>query len=103
MALYGVTGIRVNPNNNRITHARLGQIDGQTNHWVGPLQVVEAHEVADRLVAGDTVYSIHTIEGGHTVPGAKARHVVFDNGAEGFDTLEAENHPGRTVRDLPQV
>jgi hypothetical protein len=93
----------VDPNNNRITHARWAQIDGATNEWMGAHQVVEAQEVANRLVAGDTVYSIHTVEDGNTVPGAKARHVVFVNGEEGFDTLEPDNHPGRTIRDLPSL
>ena len=81
MALYGITAIRVDLNNNRITHARLAEIDGANNKWMGPPQVVEAHEVANRLVGGDIVYSIH----GNTV-GARAPRVVFANGAEGFDT-----------------
>jgi hypothetical protein len=101
MALYGVTAIRVNGNNNRITHAKLGKIDGQTNKWIGEPEVVGAHDVGDLLLDGDnTVYSIHEIVGGRVL-GAKAKYVVFDNGVESFDTLEPENHPGRTVRDLP--
>jgi hypothetical protein len=102
MALYGITAIRVDPNNNRITHARWAQMDGASNEWMGPQQVVEAHEVANRLVGGDIVYCIHTIEGGNTV-GARARRVVFANGAEGFDTFKPQRHPGRTFRDLPGI
>jgi hypothetical protein len=98
MALYGISGIRVDPNNNRITHARWAQIDGANNKWMGPLQVVEAHEVANRLVGGDIVYSIH----GDTV-GARARRVVFANGSEGFDTFKPQKHPGRTFRNLPGI
>ena len=98
MALYGITGIRVDPNNNRITHVRWAQMDGANNKWMGPPQVVEAHEVANSLVGGDMVYSIH----GNTV-GARARRVVFANGAEGFDTLKPQKHPGRTFRDLPGI
>lgn len=101
MPLYGITAIRIDPNSGRITHARMGPVNGGDREWIGPQRVVEAREVVVRLVAGDTVYSLHTVEGGHTIPGARARRVVFVNGAEGFDTLDPENHPGRTVRDLP--
>jgi hypothetical protein len=103
MALYGITHVRINPNNNRISHARWGQIDGAANEWIGQLEVVEAHEVGNALVFNDVVYSIHTIQDGNTVPGAKARYMVYANGEEGFDTLEPENHPGRTFRDLPTI
>lgn len=103
MALYGITGIRVNPNNGRITHARLAQIDGATNNWIGDLEIVEASEVASVLVAGDTVMSIHSLPDGNRVPGAQAQYMVFEHGIEGFDTLEPENHAGRTIRDLPPI
>src|SRR5688572_26549525 len=101
MALFAITAIRIDPRSNRITHARMGQFDAGTNKWMTEPAVVEALDVAAHLMKGDTVHSIHEIEGGHTVPGAKARRVVFQDGSEGFDTREPHKHPGRTMRDLP--
>ena len=103
MSVYGITEVRVNQNqNNRIEQVRwaMFNVSPDAPPVLGELQEAEAHEVADRVHAGDEVYSVHAIPGG-TVLGAKARYVVYQNGHEGIDTLEPENHQGRTLQDLP--
>ena len=100
MPVWGITAIRTAPNSDRITRVRWQQIDSAENEWIGDQSVAEAHEVANELAVGNLVYSIHTLPDGNTVHGAQARHVVYQGGDEALDSLEPENHHGRTLHDL---
>ncbi len=96
MSLYGITGVHINKNGH-IDRARVQQIDGGNNSWIGQPGEYEAHEVANMIVMGEVVYSIFIIPGG-TVHGPKFRNVVYDLGTEGIE-LE-QDIEGRRAQDL---
>lgn len=96
MALYGLTGVHINQKG-RVVRARMQRIDGATNAWIGQPGEFEAHDVANMIVTGDTVYGIFIIPGG-TVHGPKFRRVVYEHGVEGIE-LEQDVEE-RRIQDL---
>ncbi len=96
MSIYGITGVHVNELG-RIVRARLQQIDGASNTWIGQPNEVEAHQVANQIATGDIIYSIFIVAGG-IVHGPKFRLVVYPHGSDGIE-LE-EDIEGRQVQDL---
>lgn len=83
MALYGLVGVHLDQNG-RVRRARMQQVDGATNQWVGQPGEFEADEVANRVALGDDVFSVFIVPGG-TALGPKFRRVVYGNGDEGIE------------------
>ena len=73
------------------------EVNGATNEWTGQPYEYDADEVANRIVAGDEIYSIFIVPGG-AVLGPKFRRWVYQNGDEGIE-LE-QDIEGRRARDL---
>lgn len=95
MALYGITAVRLD--GERVVQVRMKRFDGATKSLVGELGNYEAHEAANLIAGGDTIYSIFKIPGG-TVLGPKFKYVVYAGGNEGVE-LEA-GPKDRRVQDL---
>jgi hypothetical protein len=96
MAIYGLMAVHLDASG-RVTQARMQQVNGATNSWIGQPGQFEAHEVANLIAIGDDVYSIFIVPGG-TVLGPKFRVAVYQHSEEG---IELENNvEGRRVQDL---
>jgi hypothetical protein len=79
----------------------LHRVDGATYSWAGQPGAIKTSEIANRIVLGDSVYSIFIVAGNGTISGAKFRQIVFAHGSEGI-ALKGEAL-GRTERDLIQT
>lgn len=97
MAVFCITEVRLE--HGEPVAVCMGQVDGSTNTWkTQPAQAL-ASTAADRILAGDDVYLLFPVTGGHVL-GPKLKAKTMPGGIE---TVEVDGEPtiGRSLQDMP--
>ena len=102
MATFAIDAVRINAQDGKISHARLGPVDPTTRTWQSPPTVMKVAEVIDIIRRGDDVWSLFTL-GGTRFLGPKIRPVPHTDGRDGIDTDVPDGHIEKCIDDLPRL
>ncbi|MDB5761576.1 MAG: hypothetical protein JWQ21_571 [Herminiimonas sp.] len=103
MAFYVIEAVHFGATGERVERVRWGKIKGgeiRPPAWSFEPEEDDVISVVDALRAGDDVCMAFPVPGG-TVMGPHLKTVVYADGARGIETLDPDNHPGRTLQHLP--
>ena len=100
MSMYAIEAVRTNPANGRIEKVRWGKLDFSRNHWELDPMESDVTEVVRKLQAGEEVRAAFPV-GHFTVLGPRLEICQSGPDTQEIEVIDAEEHPGRTLSDMP--
>lgn len=102
MSTYAIEAVHLNQQNGRIDQVMWARVDPSNNLWETDPTVANVDEVIDCINHGDEVWSAFPV-GHYTVLGPRIEVVQQPGMPEPawIETVDAENHPGRALIDMP--
>jgi hypothetical protein len=100
MSVYAIDAVKINPESGRIEQVRWGKIDLHQHIWETEPVIVNAVDVINNITSGDEVWTAFPI-GQLTVLGPKVGIVENEHGSKEIEIIDPDNHPGRTLGDMP--
>ncbi|MGV3654521.1 MAG: hypothetical protein ACO1N5_09895, partial [Noviherbaspirillum sp.] len=100
MSMYAVDAVRMNAASGRVEKVRWGKLDYSGMHWELEPMEGDVAEVVDKIQAGDEVRAAFPV-GNFTVLGPRLEVFRSRRGEEEIEVEDADEHPGRTISDMP--
>lgn len=99
MSVYAINAVRMNAKSGLVEQVRWGRVDHDHNHWEVEPVISDVGDVVDKILSGEEVRAAFLV-GRFTVLGPKVGINLSSQGKD-IEVINPEDHPGRTVSELP--
>ncbi|MGI4848424.1 MAG: hypothetical protein ACRYGK_09880 [Janthinobacterium lividum] len=100
MSIYAIDAIHMNRHSGQVEKVRWGKVDHAHRHWEVEPVVCDVTDVMDKIMSGEEVRAAFPV-GMFTVLGPKIGIIASGNSRD-IEVIDPDDHPGRTVSELPE-
>lgn len=100
MSVYAIDAVHMNHHSGLVEKVRWGKIDDSNRHFEVEPMVSDVTDVVEKILSGEEVRAAFPV-GMFTVLGPKVG-ITVSGEVRGIEVIDPEDHPGRTVAELPE-
>ncbi|MDB5841080.1 MAG: hypothetical protein JWQ23_3032 [Herminiimonas sp.] len=99
MSVYAIDAVRMNAKSGLVEQVRWGKVDHTYKHWEVEPVISDVTDVVEKILSGEEVRAAFPV-GHFTVLGPKVGITISSQGKD-IEVIDPDDHPGRTVAELP--
>jgi hypothetical protein len=100
MSIYAIDAVHTNHQSGMVEKVRWGRVDHANRHWEIEPEISDVSVVVDKILSGEEVRAAFPV-GHFTVLGPKIG-IIVSGDVRGIEVIDPDEHPGRTMAELPE-